>query len=95
MAGKQEGFSTRPHHSSGTYEIHVRGHLTSDWADWLEGFEMHLLENGEMTLVGPVVDQAALIGLINKLYRLNLALLSIHAIEERKNEPHTHEKSGF
>lgn len=84
MTGRQEAFTTRPYHSSTTYEIRVRGQLCSDWADWLEGFEMHLLENGEMLLVGPVVDQAALIGVINKLYRLNLMLLSFNPIEERK-----------
>jgi hypothetical protein len=81
MTGQQNAYPIRSLHPSGIYEIRVRGQLGSDWADWLEGFEMHLLENGEMTLVGPVVDQAALMGLINKLYRLNLTLLSINPVK--------------
>lgn len=84
MTGRQDGPPTKLHYSGGMYEIHIRGQLCSDWADWLEGFEMHPLENGDMALVGPVVDQAALIGTINKLYRLNLTILAINQIEERK-----------
>ena len=54
------------------YEIHVKGHLNSQWSDWLEGLEVKLLDNGEMILFGPIVDQAALMGVLNKLNRLNL-----------------------
>ncbi len=70
-------------------EIHVQGHLDSDWSDWLEGLEVKLLDNGEMILYGPIVDQAALLGVLNKLGHLNLALLSVNQVEKKeqnKNE---------
>ena len=66
-AGTQAGF----------YEIRVKGQLDESWSDWLEGLEVRLLDNGEMILFGRVGDQAALMGVLNKLYGLNLALLSL------------------
>jgi len=59
------------------FEIHVNGHLDESWSDWLEGMEVKLLDGGEMILYGRIADQAALMGILNKLYRLNLALLSV------------------
>jgi hypothetical protein len=64
------------------FEIHVRGHLSSQWSDWLEGLEVKLLDNGEMILQGTIVDQAALMGILNKLNRLNLPLISVSEIKE-------------
>ena len=64
----------------GSYEIHVRGQLDESWSDWLEGLEVKLLDNGEMILFGHIGDQAALMGILNKLYRLNLTLLSVNEI---------------
>ncbi|HSF79856.1 MAG TPA: hypothetical protein VLA49_01400 [Anaerolineales bacterium] len=64
----------------GFFEIHVRGQLDSRWSDWLEGLEVKLLENGEMVLLGPVIDQAALIGVLNKLSHLNLTLISVNQV---------------
>ncbi len=72
----------RPSGSEGrNFEIHVKGHLNTSWSDWLEGMEMKLLDNGEMILSGNIVDQAALMGVLNKLVRLNLTLLSFNEIE--------------
>jgi len=62
------------------FEIHVRGQLDESWSDWLEGLEVTLLENGEMILCGHISDQAALMGVLNKLYGLNLTLLSVNEI---------------
>lgn len=64
------------------YEIRVKGYLNSKWSDWLEGLEVKYLENGEMILYGPIVDQAALLGVLNKLSRLNLALLSVNQVKK-------------
>ncbi len=61
----------------GFFEIHVKGHLNSKWSDWLEGLEVKLLDSGEMILSGTIVDQAALMGILNKLNRLNLTILSV------------------
>ncbi len=59
------------------FEIRVKGHLDGKWSDWLEGLEVELLDNGEMILSGTLVDQAALMGVLNKLNGLNLTLLSV------------------
>ena len=67
----------------GIFEIHVKGHLNSKWSDWLEGLEMKLLDNGEMILLGPIVDQAALMGVLNKLSRLNLTLVSVNEVKRK------------
>jgi hypothetical protein len=65
------------------FEIHVRGQLDESWSDWLEGLEVTLLANGEMILSGCIGDQAALMGVLNKLYGLNLALLSVNEIKKQ------------
>lgn len=62
----------------GLYEIHVKGQLDSRWSEWLGDLEVKLLENGEMILFGPIIDQAALMGVLNRLSHLNLALLSVN-----------------
>jgi hypothetical protein len=66
------------------YEIRIRGHLNSSWSEYLEDLEIRWLDNGEMILSGPIVDQAALMGILNKLNRLNLTILSIQPIEKKK-----------
>jgi hypothetical protein len=73
----------------GYFEIRVQGHLDSSWSDWLEGLDMKLVENGDMILSGYIPDQAALIGILNKLSRLNLALRSVN---QRKENNHLEEK---
>ncbi len=63
------------------YEIRVKGQLNSHWSEWLEGLQVKLVENGEMILFGPVVDQAALMGVLNKINHLNLTLLSVNEVK--------------
>jgi len=76
--------STQPARSGGGFfEIHVKGHLNDKWSDWLEGLDIKLLDNGEMILSGVIVDQAALIGILNKLNRLNLTLLSVSEVSKK------------
>ncbi len=62
------------------YEIRVMGQLDESWSDWLEGLDVKLLDNGEMILHGHIGDQAALMGTLNKLYGLNLTLLSVSKV---------------
>lgn len=69
------------HSGDGFFEIRVKGQLNSRWSEWLEGLEVKLLENGEMILFGPIVDQAALMGVLNKLSRLNLTLLAVNEVK--------------
>ena len=68
----------------GTFQIRVKGHLNSKWSDWLEGLEVRLLDNGEMILTGVIVDQSALIGILNILNRLNLTLLSVSEVSKKE-----------
>lgn len=68
------------HAGGGIFEIRIKGHLDSRWSEWLDGLEMKLLENGEMILSGAIVDQASLMGILSKLYRLNLAILSVNKV---------------
>lgn len=67
------------------YEITVKGQLDNKWSEWLEGLEVRLLENDEMILFGPIVDQAALMGVLNKLGRLNLTLLSLNEVQNKNS----------
>jgi hypothetical protein len=69
----------------GFFEIHVKGQLDESWSDWLDGMEVKLVENGEMKLFGYICDQAALMGILNKLYGLNLALLSVSLVKQQLN----------
>ena len=63
------------------YEIRVKGHLEAGWLDWFEGLQIQNLENGETSLIGVITDQLALRGVLDKLWELDLTLLSLHRIE--------------
>ena len=65
-------------------EIRFRGQLSDQWRDWFENMEIGYLENGEMTLIGAIPDQAALMGILNKLNRLNLTLLSVNEVSRNQ-----------
>jgi hypothetical protein len=72
------------------YEIRVRGHLESRWANRFEGLTITLEDNGDTLLTGPVADQAALHGLLKKVRDLGLSLLSINQVPtlEPTNRPY-------
>ena len=59
------------------YEIKLKGHLDDQWQDWFGGLAITLQRNGDTLLTGPVVDQAALHGLLRKVRDLGMPLLSI------------------
>ena len=63
------------------YQITVKGHLDNRWADWFEGLTITLEDNGETLLTGPVVDQAALHGLLRKVRDLGMPLLSVNRVK--------------
>ena len=69
--------STEDHHEPELYEIRLKGHLENRWAAWFEGLTIAALDNGETLLTGPVVDQAALHGLLRKVRDLGIPLLSV------------------
>ena len=59
------------------YQIRLKGHLGSQWTDWFGGLTITLEEDGETLLTGPVIDQAALHGLLKKVRDLGMPLVSI------------------
>lgn len=63
------------------YQIRIKGHLGSQWTDWFEGLTITLEESGDTLLTGPVVDDAALHGLLKKVRDLGMPLLSVHRVE--------------
>jgi hypothetical protein len=58
------------------YQIRVKGHLGPRWRDWFGDVTITLEDNGETLLTGPVVDQAALHGLLRKVRDLGMPLIS-------------------
>ena len=78
--------STGPHHNPGRYEIRLRGHLDSRWAAWFDGLSLTNESDGTTIISGPVVDQAALHGLLQKVRDLGLPLVSVTQVEP--DQPH-------
>lgn len=75
------------------YQIRIKGQLDSHWADWFEGLTITLEEGGNTLLTGPVVDQAALHGLLKKVRDLGMPLVSVNWVQF--NETHSyHSKKG-
>ena len=63
------------------YQIRVKGHLGRQWTDWFGGLTITLEATGATLLTGPVVDQAALHGLLRRVRDLGLPLLSVIRLE--------------
>jgi len=68
------------------YQIRIKGHLGRQWTDWFEGLTITALDNGETLLTGPVVDQAALHGLLKKVRDLAMPLLSVMCVTPSQAE---------
>lgn len=62
------------------YQIRIKGHLDCQWADWFAGLTITPAANGETVLTGPVVDQAALHGLLRKVRDLGMPLLAVNRV---------------
>ena len=60
------------------YEIRIQGRLDDRWSTWLDDLVLSHTDDGTTFLRGPVADQAALHGLLNKIRDLGLPLLSIN-----------------
>jgi hypothetical protein len=63
------------------YQIRLKGQLGSEWTNWFGGLAITLEENGDTLLTGPVVDQAALHGVLRKVRDLGMPLISVCPVE--------------
>jgi hypothetical protein len=72
---------TGRHHDPGRYEIRLKGHLDSRWAAWFDGLTIAHGSDGTTIIHGPVADQAALYGLLQKIRDLGLPLISVNRVD--------------
>jgi hypothetical protein len=68
------------------YEIRIKGHLGSQWTDWFEGLTITREEDGDTLLTGPVIDQAALYGLLKKVRDLGMPLVSVCPLKNGQSD---------
>lgn len=66
---------------AGRYEIRLTGHLDAHWAAWFEDLTVSRETNGTTVISGPIVDQSALHGLLQRVRDLGLPLVSVTRIE--------------
>ena len=62
------------------YEIYLECYLQKCWEEWFEGMHISYLDNGETLLSGPVVDQSALHGILDRLCDMNIKLISVKKV---------------
>ena len=72
------------------YQIRLKGHLGTAWADWFGGLTITQTEEGDTLLTGPVADQAALHGLLKKVRDLGLPLVAVNQVPplNSQNQPY-------
>ena len=70
-----------------TYRIRVSGHIDDRWSDWLGGLTVQRRDDGTTVLVGPIVDQAALHGVIARIRDLGLPLLTVDCLPASDGGP--------
>ena len=63
------------------YQIRIKGHLGRQWTDWFGGLTITPEDNGDTLVTGPVIDQAALYGLLKKVRDLGMPLISVIRVE--------------
>ncbi|HEY0736914.1 MAG TPA: hypothetical protein VGD69_18490 [Herpetosiphonaceae bacterium] len=75
--------STEEHHEPGCYEIRLKGHLDARWTGWFEGLSFTHASDGTTILAGPLVDQAALYGVLRKIRDLGLPLIAVNQVDPK------------
>ena len=73
--------STGSHSDAGRYEIRIKGNLNSRWATWFDGLILTNHSDGTTVISGPVLDQAALHGLLQKVRDVGLPLVSVTSVD--------------
>jgi len=69
------------------YTIVVEGQLDEHWLDWFDGMQLVNCPDGTAHLTGCLPDQPALQGVINRLFDLNMKLISVQRVEVGEEEP--------
>jgi hypothetical protein len=72
---------------SGRYEIRVKGHLEPRWAAWFDGMCLTNQSDGTTSIQGPVIDQAALHGVLHRLRDTGLPLISVTQLDPDQPPP--------
>jgi hypothetical protein len=70
------------------YELRVEGHLDTRWTGWFDGLTLTTEDDGTTVMRGPVADQAALHGLLQRLRDLGIPLLSVTTVPADAPDPH-------
>jgi len=70
-------------HTPMFYEIRVQGHIGESWSSWFEGMSIRHEESGETVLSGPLVDEAALHGVLMRIADLGLPLIEVKRKETK------------
>ena len=73
--------STGRQHGTGRYEIRIQGQLHARWAAWFDGWSLTDENKGTTVISGPVIDQAALHGLLQKVRDIGLPLISVTQVD--------------
>jgi len=68
------------------YQIRLQGRLDPQWAAWFDGLTITVTANGDTLLTGPVVDQAALHGLLKKVRDLGMPLLAVNRVQPDQDD---------
>jgi hypothetical protein len=75
------------------YEIRLQGQLDQRWSDWFEGFALTTKSDGTTTLTGPVIDQAALHGLLRRVGDLGVTLISVNVVSTTSSAVPSHKSA--
>jgi hypothetical protein len=73
------------------YAIRVQGYLDRSWSSWFDGLTITYSQDGSTVLLGPLPDEAALHGVLNKVRDLALPLLAVNRVEGSGAGPESHE----
>jgi hypothetical protein len=77
---------TTDHQHPPVYHIRIKGQLDGSWGDWLGGLVVTPEAKGDTILTGPIVDQAALHGLLKRVRDLGMPLISVNRVELDRTE---------
>jgi len=88
--------STGSHYGTGRYEIRIQGQLHARWAAWFDGWSLTNENGGTTVISGPVIDQAALHGLLQKVRDIGQPLISVQQIapDPQPGEPAVAPRQG-